>query len=173
MSLSLNSLPRARRLISKAASTPSSPARETLKSSRRKYSIPRSLHTLKSSRAYTTIHPAHKEPVRVPTKDEEDADKAKRASRSVNIIGLTRQELEEEFTHFNLPKYRATQVFQWLYGQGATKFENMPNLGKNLISQLNELYFIDYGSTTADSTSNDGTRKWLVDLGGKQCVESA
>ena len=108
----------------------------------------------------------------MPSKEEEDAEKTKRANRSVNIIGLTRPELEEEFTHFGLPKYRATQIFQWLYGQGATKFEDMPNLGKNLVSQLNELYYIDYGSTTADSTSNDGTRKWLVDLGGKQCVES-
>lgn len=74
--------------------------------------------------------------------------------------------------HFGLDKYRATQVFQWLYGQGVTTFEDMPTLGKKLIAALNERYYIDAGSTEADSTSNDGTRKWLVDLGNKQCVES-
>lgn len=125
-----------------------------------------------SRRSYCTIHPTHKEPVHLPTKEEEDASTPKRPERAVNIIGLTRQELEEEFVHFGLDKYRAAQVFQWLYGQGVTSFEDMPNLGKKLIASLNERYYIDSGSTAADSTSNDGTRKWLVDLGEKQCVES-
>jgi 23S rRNA (adenine2503-C2)-methyltransferase len=95
-----------------------------------------------------------------------------RPERAVNIVGLTLKELEEEFVHFGLPKYRATQVFQWLYGQGSTSFDEMPTLGKKLISQLKEHYYVDAGSATVDTTSEDGTRKWLVDLGNKQCVES-
>lgn len=123
-------------------------------------------------RSYCITHPEHKPAVHLPTKEEEDATALKRPERAVNIIGLTLKEMEEEFTHFGLPKYRATQVFQWLYGQGARSFDEMPTLGKKLISQLKEHYYVDSGTTSADSTSNDGTRKWVVDLGEKQCVES-
>lgn len=125
------------------------------------------------ARTYTTIHPPHKPIVHLPTKDEEEREKPVRPERAINLIGLTRPEMEEEFVHFGLPKFRATQIFQWIYGQGAQSFEEMPNLGKQLTAKLKEHYYIDLGSTSADSTSEDGTRKWLVDLGNKQCVESA
>jgi len=125
-----------------------------------------------SNRSYCTVHPEHKPAVHLPTKEEEEATTPKRPERAVNIIGLTLKDMEEEFVHFGLPKYRATQVFQWIYGQGSKSFDEMPTLGKKLIAQLKEHYYLDSGSTSADSTSNDGTRKWLVDLGEKQCVES-
>lgn len=171
MSHTIHSLVTPRRLtFSSSSSNEAANLRRSY--SRLSSSIPRLNRALTAHRKYSTIHPSHKPIVQLPTKEQEEAEKLQRPARAVNIIGLTRTELEEEFQHFNFPKYRATQVFQWLYGQGATRFEDMPNIGKNLISQLNEKYYIDYGSTAADSTSNDGTRKWLVDLGSKQCVES-
>lgn len=125
-----------------------------------------------TKRQYCTIHPQHKPAVPLPTKAQDEATTPVRPERTVNIIGLTKKEMEEEFEHFGLPAYRATQVFQWLYGQGAQSFDEMPTLGKKLISQLKEHYYVEFGNTSADATSNDGTRKWLVDLGNKQCVES-
>ena len=124
------------------------------------------------ARLYTTIHPTHKPIVQLPSKEEEERQTPTRPERAVNIVGLSLKELEEEFVHFGLPKYRATQVFQWLYGQGSTSFDEMPTLGKKLIAQLKEHYYVDAGSPAVDTTSEDGTRKWLVDLGNKQSVES-
>lgn len=138
---------------------------------RRRSSIS-SRNTFPITRSYCTIHPSHKPAVPLPTKEQEEAVSSKRNERAINIIGLSKKELEEEFEHFGLPRYRASQVFQWIYGQGASSFDEMPTLGKKLISQLKDHYYVDFGNTPADSTSNDGTRKWLVDLGNKQCVES-
>lgn len=125
-----------------------------------------------SARRYSTIHPEHKPIVHLPTKEEETVEKEEKPERAINLVGLTRQELQDEFVHFGIEKYRATQVFQWLYAQGAQSFEDMPTIGKKTIEKLKQHYFIEWGATSADSTSNDGTRKWLVDLGNKQCVES-
>jgi 23S rRNA (adenine2503-C2)-methyltransferase len=110
--------------------------------------------------------------VHLPTKEEEEVEKPAKPERSINLIGLTREEMQEEFVHFGIEKYRATQVFQWIYGQGAQSLDEMPTIGRKTIEKLKEHYYLEWGATSADSTSNDGTRKWLVDLGQKQCVET-
>lgn len=40
------------------------------------------------------------------------------ADRRLNIVGLTREELEQEFRIFQVPSYRMDQVWQWLYQKG-------------------------------------------------------
>ncbi len=55
-----------------------------------------------------------------------------------NIKLLTLSELEEYLTSINQPKFRAKQIWQWLWQKGATSFEQMSNLPKNLRQQLTE-----------------------------------
>jgi adenine C2-methylase RlmN of 23S rRNA A2503 and tRNA A37 len=58
-----------------------------------------------------------------------------------------------------------------LCGTGATEFDQMINLPKDLRKKLNEKYIISTGEVVKDTLSNDGTRKWLINFGGQE-VES-
>ena len=59
-----------------------------------------------------------------------------------NIYNLTRQELEAYFISLNEKKFKATQMFEWLYEKRVTSFSVMTNLKKDLIDQLNRDFII-------------------------------
>ena len=54
----------------------------------------------------------------------------------VNLIGLSRAELESVITGFGLPTFRARQIWHWLYHRGATDFEQMTTLAKKARAEL-------------------------------------
>jgi len=85
---------------------------------------------------------------------------------------LTRSELEEIFISDGIPKYRAGQVYNWLY-RHKDSFEEMTNLPKTLISHLNERFFISHPEKVDTLVSKlDPTRKYLFTLNGKDYIES-
>ena len=54
----------------------------------------------------------------------------------MNIYDLTLNDLENYFLEIDEKKYRASQVFSWLYEKRVTSFEEMSNLSKDLIIKL-------------------------------------
>ena len=50
----------------------------------------------------------------------------------MNIYNLTFDELENYFLSINEKKYRASQVFEWLYEKKVRKFNEMTNIKKEL-----------------------------------------
>eukprot|EP01122_Echinamoeba_exundans_P000609 TRINITY_DN10534_c0_g1_i1.p1 TRINITY_DN10534_c0_g1~~TRINITY_DN10534_c0_g1_i1.p1 ORF type:complete len:414 (+),score=47.30 TRINITY_DN10534_c0_g1_i1:23-1264(+) len=93
------------------------------------------------------------------------------ADKKLNIVGLSREELEQEFKIFQVPTYRVDQVWQWLYQKGCQSFQQMPNISKDLKEKLDSHFVINWGTTTADTISADGTRKLLINFDGSE-VES-
>ena len=49
-----------------------------------------------------------------------------------NIFGLTREDLEKYFLSIGEKKFKATQVYEWLYRKKVSSFDEMTNLSKNL-----------------------------------------
>ena len=47
------------------------------------------------------------------------------------IMGLTLEELQTELAGLGMKKFRAEQVFRWLYEKAATDFSQMSNLSKD------------------------------------------
>jgi 23S rRNA (adenine2503-C2)-methyltransferase len=92
--------------------------------------------------------------------------------RRVNLIGLTRAELAEELTSIGAQKFRAQQLWQWMYNRGATDFEAMTSLSKTFRAELAEHYIVARPEVTRDLASIDGTRKWLLKFPDGQEVES-
>ena len=45
-----------------------------------------------------------------------------------NIYGIKRQDLEEYFLSKDLKKYKALQVFEWLYEKKVRSFSEMTNI---------------------------------------------
>ena len=89
----------------------------------------------------------------------------------VRLKDLTFDELEEYFLSIGLKKYRARQVYEWLY-KGVESFEEMTNLSKELRSQLEEMCHISVLKILEKQVSVDGTVKYLFELEDGETVES-
>ena len=59
----------------------------------------------------------------------------------INIRDLNLEEIENELLEMGEKKYRAKQIFAWLYRNVET-FEEMTDLSKDLIKKLNEKFYI-------------------------------
>ena len=61
----------------------------------------------------------------------------------MNIYNFNITELENYFIENNDKKFRATQVFEWLYKKRIHSFDEMTNLKKEVIEHLKECFTID------------------------------
>ena len=80
----------------------------------------------------------------------------------INLLGLSRKQMEAFFTDMGEKAFRATQVMKWIYQEGADDFDAMTNLSKVLREKLKEQAEIRLPEVVQDHPSSDGTRKWLL-----------
>ncbi|MCI6988980.1 MAG: 23S rRNA (adenine(2503)-C(2))-methyltransferase RlmN [Campylobacter sp.] len=85
-----------------------------------------------------------------------------------NFFNLTKKELEELVS----PKFRATQIFDWVYKKYATDFLQMSNLPKDLQENLSNLLFLDPLKEIKKEISKDGSIKYLFELKDKNTIET-
>ncbi|MCB9223889.1 MAG: 23S rRNA (adenine(2503)-C(2))-methyltransferase RlmN [Crocinitomicaceae bacterium] len=76
-----------------------------------------------------------------------------------NIRSNPLEDLIQSFESIGEKKFRAKQVYEWIWKRGAQTFEEMHNISKKVIDFLNENYFIDAVSISDQQHSNDGTIK--------------
>src|SRR5579871_6328694 len=79
-----------------------------------------------------------------------------------NLVGLTREELGAELASIGAEKFRARQLWHWIYHRGATDFAAMTSLAKGFRAALAERYAVVRLDISSDLQSADGTRKWLL-----------
>ncbi len=89
-----------------------------------------------------------------------------------NLVGLSRDELEAEMLSIGLEKFRARQLWHWIYHRGATDFSVMTTLAKPVREKLADSHLIARPTVVKDLKSADGTRKWLLRMPDGQEVES-
>ncbi len=80
-------------------------------------------------------------------------------NKRVNIRHLTYQELEKYFEELGEKKFRAKQVWEWLWQKHAGSFADMTNLGKELRQKLGETFTLPVLTIDATQYSADGTIK--------------
>ncbi len=68
--------------------------------------------------------------------------------------------------------FRAKQLQRWIHQYGASDFEAMTDLAKSLRDKLKTRAVVCAPAIISDHTSTDGTRKWLVDVGNGNAVET-
>ncbi|MEI6704059.1 MAG: 23S rRNA (adenine(2503)-C(2))-methyltransferase RlmN [Deltaproteobacteria bacterium] len=69
-------------------------------------------------------------------------------------------------------RFRAIQIFKWIYQHGAGGFEEMTNISKDLRLELAETACISNLHAETVEEGSDGTRKYLFSLGDGSAVES-
>lgn len=90
----------------------------------------------------------------------------------VNLLGLTLPKMEEFFLSIGEKKFRGAQMVKWIHQQGVTDFDQMTNLSKSLRDRLKEIAEVRPPKVTFQGDSEDGTRKWLMEVDGGSKVET-
>lgn len=93
-------------------------------------------------------------------------------AEKVELIGLNKDELAAVMAEIGEKPFRAKQVYQWLYVQGATSFEQMTNLSKDLRAKLAEKFSISRPKIVTEQVSTDKTHKWLLEFADGQRIET-
>lgn len=90
------------------------------------------------------------------------------ASDGRPVVGLSHDELRAVFADIGVAErqtgMRATQLWHWLYVRGATSFDTMTTLSKDLRETLKGAVSLARPEITEEQVSADGTRKWLLRL---------
>ena len=107
----------------------------------------------------------------MPITSEQFAAPAADGDGPINLIGMNRAELTATLETLDEPRFRADQLFKWIYGRGATEFDQMTNLSKTLRAKLADRYVVARPQISQDLSSNDGTHKWLLRLDDGNEVE--
>jgi len=89
-----------------------------------------------------------------------------------NLVGMSHTEILEALAAFHVERYRADQIYSWVYAKGARDFDAMTNLSKDLRARLPEAFRIERPGVSVDQQSVDGTRKWLLDFEDKNAAET-
>ncbi len=92
-------------------------------------------------------------------------------SDKLELIGLSKDELQQALVAIGEKPFRAKQLWQWLYYFGATDFDKMTNLSKVLRQKLAEHFTLTRPKIVAEQLSSDKTRKWLLEFADGQRVE--
>lgn len=90
----------------------------------------------------------------------------------VELIGLSRAELEEHLKQLGEPAFRAKQIWQWVYFYGKTDFAEMTNLAKPLRQKLAEYFNLYRPKIITEQLSSDHTHKWLLEFADGQRIET-
>lgn len=90
----------------------------------------------------------------------------------VNLLGLTPVELEAYCVALGEKPYRAKQLMRWMHHAGADDFASMTDIGKAFRGLLAETATVGGPAVRRDTTAADGTRKWLLDVGTGNAIET-
>ncbi len=89
-----------------------------------------------------------------------------------NILGLTPEQLVRYCCSLNEKPFRAKQLQRWIHQFGVSDFGLMTDLAKSLRSKLTAKAEIKAPIVLKDYISADGTRKWLLDVGQGNAIET-
>lgn len=88
------------------------------------------------------------------------------------IKQLSKQQLQQMLAEMGQPKFRAQQVYEWIYGKHASSFDEMTNLPKALRESLAEAYDLSVPEVVHRAVSTDGTEKFILRFADGACVET-
>jgi len=90
----------------------------------------------------------------------------------IDLKDLDPASLEAFFAERGEKPFRARQVLRWVHQRFAANVGEMSDLSKPLRDTLATLAEIKAPAVIRDTTASDGTRKWLLDAGNGNAVES-
>lgn len=93
-------------------------------------------------------------------------------AQKVDFYSLTPQQLRDMLQGLGKEKFRAQQLYKWVYEKNVTDPELMTNVSKEFRKHLDSLFDFKLPEMVDRRVSVDGTRKYLFDIGNRQTVEA-
>ncbi len=91
---------------------------------------------------------------------------------SVNLLDFDAAGLAAFFAEQGEKPFRARQVLRWMHRFGQRDFAAMTDIAKTLRVKLEAMAVVAPPAVVSDTLSDDGTRKFLFDVGGGNAVET-
>lgn len=88
------------------------------------------------------------------------------------LLGMSLAELEQFVTGIGEPKFRASQLYKWIYQKQTSSFYEMSDLPRDLRFKLDEIAQISIPRFLKQRVSRDGTRKFLLEMNDKKRIET-
>jgi len=93
------------------------------------------------------------------------------SAEKINLMGLTRAQMEEFCLSIGEKKFRAQQLMKWIHHQQEDDFSQMTDLSKALREKLEGVAEVRPPKVLKEVISRDGTRKWALEVDGGGAVE--
>jgi 23S rRNA (adenine2503-C2)-methyltransferase len=94
------------------------------------------------------------------------------SSSTVNLLDLDAAGLVAYCDSLGEKPFRAKQLQRWIHQYGVDDFDGMTDLAKSLREKLKGRANMAMPGIVSDHVSTDGTRKWLIDVGNSNAVET-
>ena len=91
---------------------------------------------------------------------------------TVNLLDFDAAGLTAFFAGIGEKPFRAKQVLRWMHRFGQSDFDAMTDIAKSLREKLKAIASVTPPAIVSDKLSDDGTRKFLFDVGGSNAVET-
>ncbi len=89
-----------------------------------------------------------------------------------NLLDLDLAGLKAWLAQIGEKPFRANQLLRWIYQRGETDFAAMTDLARTFRERLPEVAEIRLPKIVSDKISDDGTRKFLMDVGASNLIET-
>ncbi len=93
-------------------------------------------------------------------------------TQRINLLDFTLPRLTEWLAGQGEKPFRAKQLFQWIHQRGVADFEAMTDLAKSLRAKLADIAEVTPPRILSEHRSDDGTVKWLFDVGIGNGIET-
>lgn len=90
----------------------------------------------------------------------------------INLLDFDAENLTRWFTELGEKPFRARQVLRWIHRNGVADFESMTDLAKSLREKLLAQAEVNALPILSDRLSSDGSRKFLMDAGNGNAIET-
>ncbi|WP_313952869.1 23S rRNA (adenine(2503)-C(2))-methyltransferase RlmN [Accumulibacter sp.] len=91
---------------------------------------------------------------------------------TINLLDLDAASLTAFFAGHGEKPFRARQVLRWMHRFGESDFDAMTDIARSLREKLKAVAAVLPPKVVADALSDDGTRKFLFDVGAGNAVEA-
>ena len=89
-----------------------------------------------------------------------------------NLLDFNLDALTSHFSEMGEKPFRARQIMRWMHQMGENDFDAMTDIAKSLRAKLHERAEVRVPSLMMQQEASDGTRKWLLDVGTGNGVET-